>query len=63
MPIYEYCCRTCEERFEALVYASTEVVCPKCGGEKLEKQFSTFAVGGGAPSGPAADCDVARGGG
>ena len=63
MPIYEYRCGSCDELFEALVYASTKVKCPECGSAKIEKQFSAFAVGGTALSGPAADCDVARGGG
>ncbi len=63
MPIYEYRCESCQERFEALVYASTVVACPECGSKTVEKQFSTFAVGGTSLSGPGADCDVARGGG
>jgi putative FmdB family regulatory protein len=64
MPIYEYRCVTCQERFEALVYASTKVACPECGSDKLEKQFSSFAVGGTTTLGErAANCDVASGGG
>ena len=62
MPIYEYRCGSCRELFEALVYSSTKVVCPECGSEELEKQFSSFAVGGSAPDMPV-NCDVARGGG
>ena len=62
MPIYEYRCQACDDLFEALVYASTKVVCPECGSARIEKPFSAFAVGGTAAAGPA-DCDVARGGG
>jgi len=56
MPLYEYDCKGCHARFEALVRADGEVPrCPKCGGKRLEKRFSTFAAatkggsGGGEP--------------
>jgi putative FmdB family regulatory protein len=63
MPIYEYECKACHERFEALVYASTQVTCPACGGKRIEKQFSSFAVGGTAPSAPPGCSMPAPGGG
>jgi putative FmdB family regulatory protein len=47
MPIYEYHCTSCGERFEALV-ASTERAkarCPHCGALRVERLLSTFAVG------------------
>ena len=44
MPIYEYECAACRERFEALVYGSQRAACPSCGSLDLEKQFSAFAV-------------------
>lgn len=50
MPIYEYQCATCNEKFEKLLRSmnSTEaILCPKCGGKKTQRQFSSFAVGGG----------------
>ena len=46
MPIFEYVCGECNHRFELLVYGSTEAACPKCNTTKLEKQISSFGVGG-----------------
>lgn len=55
MPIYEYTCETCAEAFEALVRAkSTRVTCPKCGGKRVKKGFSTFSA-----SAAAEGCDPA----
>ena len=44
MPIYEYRCRTCDREFEILVQGSARPVCPGCGGRKLDKKLSVFAV-------------------
>ena len=44
MPIFEYLCRDCNQRFEALVYGSQKPECPHCGSRKLETQLSVFAV-------------------
>lgn len=47
MPIYEYRCQICDERFERLVpmsAASAPAVCPTCGSPDTRKQFSTFAT-------------------
>ena len=46
MPLYEYVCRRCSKRFEALVFGDEKPECPACGTRELEKQLSTFAVGG-----------------
>ena len=46
MPLYEYVCRSCSKRFEALVFGSEKPSCPKCHGGDLEKLFSTFAAHG-----------------
>ena len=46
MPLYEYTCRKCSKRFEALVFGSEKAACPKCHGSDLEKMFSTFAAHG-----------------
>jgi putative FmdB family regulatory protein len=46
MPIFEYLCRECNQRFETLVYGSQKPECPHCGGRKLEPQLSVFAVSG-----------------
>jgi putative FmdB family regulatory protein len=47
MPLFEYICRSCSRRFETLVMGKASPACPGCGSDDLEKQFSTFAVGGG----------------
>jgi putative FmdB family regulatory protein len=47
MPIFEYVCQACENRFEALVNGgSAKPKCPACASSKLEQQYSAFAVGG-----------------
>ncbi|MDQ7822017.1 MAG: zinc ribbon domain-containing protein [Candidatus Eremiobacteraeota bacterium] len=49
MPIYEFCCTQCESTFEKIVRSTTtEIVCPGCGSDKVEKKFSTFAVSSGS---------------
>lgn len=57
MPIYEYQCRGCGERFETLVARSDPAAprCPRCGAIDVRRLPSTFAVArpqGDAPSGP-----------
>jgi putative FmdB family regulatory protein len=49
MPIYEYRCLSCTERFEELVRRPDETVpCPQCGGGEVERLLSVFAgIGGG----------------
>ena len=46
MPIFEYQCDTCSDRFEELVLSSqaAEVHCPKCEGDAVHKVYSTFAA-------------------
>jgi len=49
MPIFEYECEDCGERFEALVRMSTraeEVECPGCGAHHARKQVSLMAAVG-----------------
>jgi putative FmdB family regulatory protein len=44
MPIFEYCCRKCQHRFETIVLSPREkVACPKCGSSSLEKELSVFS--------------------
>ena len=49
MPIFEYACLECSNRFETLVLSSSEDTprCPSCEKVKLEKQLSVFAVSNG----------------
>jgi putative FmdB family regulatory protein len=47
MPIFEYICRKCKQRFEVLVLNNQEKTdCPSCGGEG-EKIFSVFGFSSG----------------
>jgi putative FmdB family regulatory protein len=46
MPLFEYVCRICGHRFEALVIGSRTPECPRCKSEQLEKQHSTFGFSG-----------------
>jgi putative FmdB family regulatory protein len=50
MPLYEFICKACGKRFEALVRLGQEkaVCCESCGGKDLQKLFSAFGIGGGA---------------
>lgn len=44
MPIYEYACRDCEHRFDALVRNGDEPACPECEGHDLERLMSLPSV-------------------
>ncbi len=44
MPIYEYECRECQNRFESLVLDSTPPECPACQATDLERLMSSSAV-------------------
>jgi putative FmdB family regulatory protein len=52
MPIYEYTCEKCHEKFEKLVRSSTDgkPECPKCGSAKTARTLSVFAAVGGGDS-------------
>ena len=46
MPIFEYRCGDCRRRFSLLVgvvAGATEMRCPRCGGEQLQKLISRFS--------------------
>jgi putative FmdB family regulatory protein len=44
MPMYEYVCERCGEKFEKLILSpSTKVVCPRCGSSACEQVYSSFA--------------------
>jgi putative FmdB family regulatory protein len=49
MPIYEYRCPACEERFEELARnPDVTVACPSCGAAETERLLSVFAGIGGS---------------
>jgi len=59
--MYEFSCRNCGEHFEDLVTLAEidagDVECPACGSNKVEREVSTFATGGGGDGGfPSAGC-------
>ncbi|TMQ72570.1 MAG: zinc ribbon domain-containing protein [Candidatus Eisenbacteria bacterium] len=64
MPIFEYRCTSCGERYETLVSRAERATprCPRCGGAQAERLISTFAVGRARPAAPtpgpcgSADC-------
>ena len=49
MPIYEYACRVCGERFSKLIRSISnvpEISCPECGAPEPRKLASAFAAHG-----------------
>lgn len=50
MPLYEYECSKCCNRFESLVTSGREkdVVCNECGSPEVKKMISCFGIGGGS---------------
>ncbi len=54
MPIYEYECCNCCERFEKLVFRSDEAAtCPKCESSNVHKMMSVFGFKSGGDKGAA----------
>ncbi|MFC1933708.1 zinc ribbon domain-containing protein [Chloroflexota bacterium] len=59
MPIYEYECEKCGERFElrrSIADKDSDISCPKCEAKEPRRVFSVFAMGSSsgacAPSSP-----------
>ncbi len=53
MPIYEYLCESCGNKFEKLVRHSdaesaASSPCPSCGKQELKQEYSTFAARAGS---------------
>lgn len=47
MPLYDFHCRRCEERFEEIVRnreQAAKVTCPGCGSDEVDKLPSGFAT-------------------
>jgi len=45
MPVYEYQCKSCSEKFDiqrSLCEEEAEVKCPKCGSADAERVYSSF---------------------
>jgi len=48
MPIYEYECLECGQRFELfrrIADSDSNIICPKCGAEKPQRVISAFMTG------------------
>lgn len=60
MPIYEFECEECGERFEELVAAQGSAACPACGAERTRRLFSSVAPPGRQPRGAAVRSDESR---
>lgn len=48
MPVYEYKCKTCGEKFEitrGIKEEETGVRCPRCGSSDAKRSFSLFGRG------------------
>jgi putative FmdB family regulatory protein len=46
VPLYEYDCRKCGHRFEALIIGMRKPACPKCQSDDLEKRVSSVGLAG-----------------
>lgn len=44
MPIFEYRCIDCGNKFEAILFGEQKPECPKCHAHNLQQQLSTFSV-------------------
>jgi putative FmdB family regulatory protein len=61
MPLYEYICRECETRFDALramADADAPIACPNCGSQRTGRAISLFSAIGseGVIAGPGSSC-------
>lgn len=66
MPIYEYYCPRCEDKFEALLSLRAaekgeQPACPKCGEPKVARVFSRFAAGTSGTPGSGSYCPPSAG--
>ncbi|MDR1784321.1 MAG: hypothetical protein LBQ99_01080 [Endomicrobium sp.] len=43
MPLFEFICKKCNEKFEVLVFNKEKIICPKCKNNEVTKQFSSFS--------------------
>jgi putative FmdB family regulatory protein len=61
MPIYEFECENCGQRFEELVAAGTErSACPACGSQRARRLLSSVSPPGRQPRGARVRADESR---
>ncbi len=66
MPIYEYRCNECGEKFEKWLRSMTtaeDVCCPRCGSQRVAKAISLFGKSGATSSVVNSDASCAPTGG
>lgn len=65
MPLYEFECKTCGQRFEKLLMGSSRLfpACPACEGQDVEKLYSAFGVGSSTGRRSGGSAPVSFGGG
>jgi putative FmdB family regulatory protein len=56
MKLYDFLCNQCGKEFEDLVKDLSEARCPACQSDDVDRQLSTFAVGGTSRSEPMPPC-------
>ncbi|NLF02580.1 MAG: zinc ribbon domain-containing protein [Anaerolineales bacterium] len=59
MPVFEYQCKQCGERFEMFVRARSSaqpISCPNCNSTEVEKALSLFGLKGGGVGSSDASC-------
>lgn len=61
MPIYEYRCEECGQRFDAFFRRTEDAEkdvpsCKRCGSRKVRKMFSVIGLGNPAGGGTLGDC-------
>ncbi len=46
MPIYEYICKDCNNRFEVVILPNEtiEILCPKCKSKNVQKEISAASI-------------------
>lgn len=57
MPIFEYVCNRCHNRFERLIMGPQRPKCPECGSVRLERQVEAFCQGRPEPATRTLNCD------
>lgn len=54
MPLFEFHCKACASKFEALVLTRSgeaeAILCPMCGAAEIQQEISAFHVRKGAPT-------------
>jgi len=66
MPMYEYICKKCDEKFEKLVRSMSDEsrpACPKCNSQQTARTMSVFAAVGKDSAAPASAPGCGRCGG